>query len=187
MAQVDVEAVHRNGVEEQREARLAQMIVDLMKLLGLDSSFSAQGLKELGYTGDPNDSASMNMAAQAGDEEARRKRRKVPADLNRTEAAAVVRAAAARQRALLTREVPRSAPGRRRQAAPKSLCGLWARVFRVAISMARITAGVSRACAGSSARRCHDFCRRIRRAARHLIAAVRHRDKMSTPGAATAM
>ena len=38
-------------------------IVDLMKLLGLDSSLSARKelAKELGYTGDTNDSASMNI------------------------------------------------------------------------------------------------------------------------------
>ena len=59
-------------------------IVDLMKLLNLDSSFSARKelAKELGYSGDTNDSASMNiwlhkqvmqkLAANGG---------KVPADL----------------------------------------------------------------------------------------------------------
>ena len=38
-------------------------IVDLMKLLGLDSSLGARKelAKELGYTGDSNDSASMNI------------------------------------------------------------------------------------------------------------------------------
>jgi hypothetical protein len=38
-------------------------IVDLMKLVGMDSSFGArkQLAKELDYTGDPNDSASMNI------------------------------------------------------------------------------------------------------------------------------
>jgi uncharacterized protein DUF3597 len=38
-------------------------IVDLMKLVGMDSSFGArkQLAKELNYTGDPNDSASMNI------------------------------------------------------------------------------------------------------------------------------
>ena len=38
-------------------------IVDLMKLVGMDSSFGArkQLAKELNYTGDPNDSASMNV------------------------------------------------------------------------------------------------------------------------------
>jgi len=59
-------------------------IVDLMKLLGLDSSLTARKelAKELNYTGDTNDSASMNVwlhrqvmnkvAANGG---------KVPADL----------------------------------------------------------------------------------------------------------
>jgi hypothetical protein len=38
-------------------------IVDLMKLVGMDSSFAArkQLATELHYTGDPNDSASMNI------------------------------------------------------------------------------------------------------------------------------
>ena len=38
-------------------------IVDLMKLVGMDSSFGArkQLAQELNYTGDPNDSASMNV------------------------------------------------------------------------------------------------------------------------------
>ena len=38
-------------------------IVDLMKLVGIDSSFKArkQLAQELNYTGDPNDSASMNV------------------------------------------------------------------------------------------------------------------------------
>jgi len=38
-------------------------IVDLMKLVGMDSSFGArkQLAKELNYTGDPNDSAAMNI------------------------------------------------------------------------------------------------------------------------------
>jgi 3-oxoacyl-ACP reductase-like protein len=38
-------------------------IVDLMKLVGMDSSFGSrkQLAKELNYTGDPNDSASMNV------------------------------------------------------------------------------------------------------------------------------
>jgi 3-oxoacyl-ACP reductase-like protein len=38
-------------------------IVDLMKLVGMDSSFKArkQLAQELNYTGDPNDSASMNI------------------------------------------------------------------------------------------------------------------------------
>jgi hypothetical protein len=38
-------------------------IVDLMKLVGMDSSFGARKelAKELNYTGDPNDSAAMNV------------------------------------------------------------------------------------------------------------------------------
>jgi hypothetical protein len=38
-------------------------IVDLMKLVGMDSSFAArkQLATELHYTGDPNDSAAMNV------------------------------------------------------------------------------------------------------------------------------
>ena len=38
-------------------------IVDLMKLVGMDSSFGARKelAKELGYTGDQNDSAAMNV------------------------------------------------------------------------------------------------------------------------------
>jgi hypothetical protein len=37
--------------------------VDLMKLVGMDSSFGARKelAKELNYSGDPNDSASMNV------------------------------------------------------------------------------------------------------------------------------
>src|SRR5262245_13868952 len=40
-----------------------KLIVDLMKLVGMDSSFKArkQLAQELNYTGDPNDSASMNI------------------------------------------------------------------------------------------------------------------------------
>ena len=61
---VDVEAV-LNGMAEKNPQQLnwRTSIVDLMKLLGLDSSLSArQGLaKELGYTGDLQDSASMNI------------------------------------------------------------------------------------------------------------------------------
>jgi Domain of unknown function (DUF3597) len=42
---------------------LAKIIVDLMKLLKLDSSLSARRelAKELHYTGDTNDSAAMNI------------------------------------------------------------------------------------------------------------------------------
>ena len=52
-------AVKANG--EKLEWRTS--IVDLMKALDIDSSFSARKelAKELGYTGDSNDSASMNI------------------------------------------------------------------------------------------------------------------------------
>jgi hypothetical protein len=85
MAQVDVEAVLTKLASENKEKLdWRRSIVDLMKLLKLDSSFNArkQLAKELGYTGDSNDSASMNiwlhkqvmqkLAANGG---------KVPADL----------------------------------------------------------------------------------------------------------
>ena len=82
---VDVEAV-LNGMAAQNPQKLnwRTSIVDLMKLLGLDSSLAArQSLaKELQYSGDMNDSAAMNiwlqrqvmgkLAANGG---------KVPADL----------------------------------------------------------------------------------------------------------
>jgi len=85
MAQVDVEKV-MNDLAAKNKERLdwRRSIVDLMKLLNLDSSLSARKelAKELGYTGDTNDSATMNiwlhkqvmqkLAANGG---------KVPADL----------------------------------------------------------------------------------------------------------
>jgi len=85
MAQVDVEKV-MNDLASKNKERLdwRRSIVDLMKLLNLDSSLSARKelAKELGYTGDTNDSATMNiwlhkqvmqkLAANGG---------KVPADL----------------------------------------------------------------------------------------------------------
>jgi Domain of unknown function (DUF3597) len=62
--QVDVEAV-LNGMAAQAGQQLnwRQSIVDLMKLLGLDSSLSSRTelAKELGYTGNTNDSATMNV------------------------------------------------------------------------------------------------------------------------------
>jgi hypothetical protein len=64
MAQVDVEAVLTKLASENKEKLdWRRSIVDLMKLLKLDSSFSARKelAKELGYTGDSNDSASMNI------------------------------------------------------------------------------------------------------------------------------
>jgi len=83
--QVDVEQV-LNDMASRNPEKLnwRTSIVDLMKLLGLDSSLGARKelAKELNYTGDTNDSASMNIwlhrqvmnkvAANGG---------KVPADL----------------------------------------------------------------------------------------------------------
>jgi len=85
MSNVDVEAVLTKLASENKEKLdWRKSIVDLMKLLNLDSSLGARKelAKELGYTGDMNDSASMNiwlhkqvmqkLAANGG---------KVPADL----------------------------------------------------------------------------------------------------------
>ena len=85
MSNVDVEAVMTKLAGESKEKLdWRKSIVDLMKLLKLDSSFGARKelAKELGYTGDSNDSATMNiwlhkqvmqkLAANGG---------KVPADL----------------------------------------------------------------------------------------------------------
>ena len=85
MSQVDVEEV-LNGMAKNNPQKLnwRTSIVDLMKLLDLDSSLQARKelADELHYTGDKNDSASMNiwlhkqvmqkLAANGG---------KVPADL----------------------------------------------------------------------------------------------------------
>ncbi|MDB5274912.1 MAG: hypothetical protein JWO58_3279 [Chitinophagaceae bacterium] len=85
IAEVDVEQM-LDGMAAKSPEKLnwKASIVDLMKLLGLDSSFAArkQLAKELHYTGDTNDSAAMNIwlhrqvmnkvAANGG---------KVPADL----------------------------------------------------------------------------------------------------------
>jgi hypothetical protein len=64
MSQVDVAAVMTKLAEQNRE-RLdwRRSIVDLMKLLDLDSSLAArkQLAQELRYSGDMNDSASMNV------------------------------------------------------------------------------------------------------------------------------
>ena len=61
---VDVEAV-LSGMEANTGQKLdwRHSIVDLMKLLGVDSSLSARKelAQELHYTGDANDSASMNI------------------------------------------------------------------------------------------------------------------------------
>jgi hypothetical protein len=85
MSEVDVEAV-LTGLAAKNTEKLdwRRSIVDLMKLLNLDSGLAARKelAKELNYTGDTNDSASMNiwlhkqvmqkLAANGG---------KVPADL----------------------------------------------------------------------------------------------------------
>lgn len=85
MPEVDVEQI-LNGMAQSAGQTLnwRTSIVDLLKLLGLDSSFQARKelAGELGYSGDTNDSASMNiwlhrqvmnkLAANGG---------KVPADL----------------------------------------------------------------------------------------------------------
>jgi hypothetical protein len=86
LSNVDVEAV-LSGLAAKNPEKLdwRKSIVDLMKLLNLDSSLGARKelAKELGYTGNTNDSASMNvwlhkqvmqkLAANGG---------KVPADLH---------------------------------------------------------------------------------------------------------
>lgn len=63
-AAVDVNAV-LNGMAAKNPEKLdwKKSIVDLMKLVGMDSSLSArkQLATELGYTGDQNDSATMNV------------------------------------------------------------------------------------------------------------------------------
>lgn len=62
--QVDVSAVLTKLASEKKEKLdWRHSIVDLMKLLDLDSSLSARKelAKELSYSGDMNDSASMNM------------------------------------------------------------------------------------------------------------------------------
>jgi hypothetical protein len=64
MSQVDVEAV-LTGMAAKNKEKLdwRRSIVDLMKLLNLDSSLTARKelAQELHYTGDMNDSASMNI------------------------------------------------------------------------------------------------------------------------------
>lgn len=85
MAQVDVEKVVSDMAAQKKEKLdWRKSIVDLMKVLDLDSSLKARQelAKELKYTGDMNDSAKMNiwlhkqvmnkLAANGG---------KVPADL----------------------------------------------------------------------------------------------------------
>ena len=60
---VDVTAI-LNDLAKKNPEKLdwKRSIVDLMKLVGMDNSFAArkQLAEELHYTGDPNDSASMN-------------------------------------------------------------------------------------------------------------------------------
>ena len=66
-APVDVEAI-LNDMAKNNSEKLdwKHSIVDLMKLVGMDSSFGArkQLAQELGYTGDMGDSASMNVWLQ---------------------------------------------------------------------------------------------------------------------------
>lgn len=61
---VDVAAI-LNGLAAKNPEKLdwKHSIVDLMKLVGMDSSFTARKelAKDLNYTGDMNDSASMNI------------------------------------------------------------------------------------------------------------------------------
>ena len=61
---VDIAAI-LNGMAAKNPEKLdwKRSIVDLMKLVGMDSSFGArkQLATELHYTGDPNDSAAMNV------------------------------------------------------------------------------------------------------------------------------
>ena len=85
MSEVDVESnLDQMAQKNSEKLNWRTSIVDLIKLLGLDSSLSArkQLAQELNYSGDTNDSATMNMwlhkqvinkvAANGG---------KVPADL----------------------------------------------------------------------------------------------------------
>lgn len=64
MPPVDVGAIlTAKAAQTPEKLNWQSSIVDLMKLLGLDSSFDhrKQLAKELGYTGDSNDSATMNI------------------------------------------------------------------------------------------------------------------------------
>src|SRR5262245_56751834 len=64
LSQVDVEAVlTKLAAANKEKLDWRKSIVDLMKLLSLDSSLSARKelAKELGYSGDMNDSAKMNI------------------------------------------------------------------------------------------------------------------------------
>ena len=64
MSQVDVEAVlTERAAKNKQKLDWRKSIVDLMKLLDLDSSLAARKelAKELNYSGDTNDSAAMNI------------------------------------------------------------------------------------------------------------------------------
>ena len=63
MSQVDVEAVlTQRATQNKQKLDWRKSIVDLMKLLDLDSSLNAKELaKELGYSGDTDNSAAMNV------------------------------------------------------------------------------------------------------------------------------
>jgi hypothetical protein len=64
MSQVDVEAVLTDlAAKNKQKLDWRKSIVDLMKLLDLDSSLAARKelAQELGYSGDTNDSAAMNI------------------------------------------------------------------------------------------------------------------------------
>ncbi len=64
MTNVDVEAVMNNlAAQNPEKLDWRKSIVDLMKLLKLDSSITARKelARELSYSGDTNDSASMNI------------------------------------------------------------------------------------------------------------------------------
>lgn len=63
-APVDVEAVLQQlAANQKQQLNWRTSIVDLMKLVGLDSSLENRKelARELGYTGDTNDSAAMNI------------------------------------------------------------------------------------------------------------------------------
>jgi hypothetical protein len=61
---VDIEAVlQKMAADQGQQLNWRTSIVDLMKLVGMDSSFENRKelARELGYTGDPGDSAAMNV------------------------------------------------------------------------------------------------------------------------------
>ncbi len=84
-ATVDVEQVLEGlNAKSSQKLNWQTSIVDLMKLVGIDSSLQNRKslAAELGYTGDTNDSAAMNIwLAQGGDEEAGGEWGKAPASL----------------------------------------------------------------------------------------------------------